>query len=355
MMAKKIVVVEDNTDVRENLAEILALDGYDVATAENGKIGVKVIEETKPDLVICDIMMPELDGYGVLHILNKKPELANIPFLFLTAKAEKADFRKGMNLGADDYLTKPFQADELLSTVETRIKLREIVDKQYAHNLEGLSNFFSDAKAQLALEDLAADREIKTFQKKEYIFRMGKRPYHLFYLLSGKVKLLEENIDGKELITQIVKPNEFIGYTALIQDEPYHLNAVALEDCEICIIPKNDFLNLIYKDANVSQKFIKMLSNQLKEKEHKLLNMAYNSVRKRVADSLVELVDKQQEDDNKNDIKITVLREDLAAMVGTAKESAIRALCDIKETGFIKIETGFIEIVDYEGLRELNW
>lgn len=351
-MAKKIVVIEDNTDVRENLAEILELDGYEVSTAENGKIGIKTVEEIHPDLILCDIMMPELDGYGVRHILNKKPELANIPFLFLTAKAEPSDFRKGMNLGADDYLTKPFQANELLNTIETRINLREIVNKQYAPNLEGLSNFFSDAKAQTALDDLATDREIKTFQKKEYIFREGKRPFHLFYLLSGSVKLVEENIDGKELITQIAKAHEFIGYTPLIQDEPYHLNAVALEDCEICIIPKEDFLNLIYKDANVSQKFIKLLSNELKEKEHKLMNMAYNSVRKRVADSLVELALKQTDQQN---LKVTVLREDLAAMVGTAKESAIRALCDIKETGFIKIEPGFIEILDLEGLKELNW
>lgn len=355
-MAKKIVIVEDNTDVRENIAEILELDGYEVLTAENGKIGVKLIEESKPDLIICDIMMPELDGYGVLHILNKKPELANIPFLFLTAKAEKSDFRKGMNLGADDYLTKPFEADQLLTTIETRIKLREIVDKQYTKDLEGLSTFFSDAKAQMALDILTAGREIKTFQKKEYIHRIDKRAYHLFYVLSGKVKLFEENIDGKELITQIVSPNQFIGYTALIQDVPYHLNAVALEECEICIIPKEDFLSLIYKDANVSQKFIKMLSNELKEKEHKLLNMAYNSVRKRVADSLVELSKEQfgQKEKGKP-IKISVLREDLAAMVGTAKESAIRALCDIKETGFINIEPGYIEILDYEELKELNW
>jgi len=354
-MTKKIVVVEDNANVRENLAEILELDGYEVATAENGKIGVKVIEETMPDLILCDIMMPELDGYGVLHIINKKPHLSNIPFLFLTAKAEKTDFRKGMNLGADDYLTKPFQADELLNIIETRIKLREIVSKQYPQNLEGLSNFFSDAKAQIALEGLATDREIKTFQKKEYIFRAGKRPFHLFYVLYGSVKLVEENIDGKELITQIVKPNQFMGYTALIQEEAYHKNAVALEDCEICIIPKDDFLNLIYKDANVSQKFIKMLSNELKEKEHKLMNMAYNSVRKRVADSLVELATKKNEAETKQDLKVTVLREDLAAMVGTAKESAIRALCDIKETGFIKIEPGYIDILDLEGLKGLNW
>ena len=111
---KKIVVVEDNLEVRENLAEILSLSGYEVHEAENGKIGVKVIMETKPDLILCDVMMPELDGFGVLKVLNHNPELMHIPFMFLTAKAEKTDFRKGMGLGADDYITKPYDDVELL-------------------------------------------------------------------------------------------------------------------------------------------------------------------------------------------------------------------------------------------------
>ena len=110
---KKILLIEDNPDVRENTSEILSLANYKVTVAENGKIGVELAQQDRPDLIICDIMMPELDGYGVLHILSKKPETANIPFIFLTAKTEKGDIRKGMNLGADDYLTKPFDDTEL--------------------------------------------------------------------------------------------------------------------------------------------------------------------------------------------------------------------------------------------------
>ena len=128
---KKILVIEDNTEVRENIEEILELSDYQVISAENGKIGVeKALKET-PDLILCDVMMPELDGFGVLHILAKKPATADIPFIFLTAKAEKSDFRKGMNLGADDYITKPFTEDELISAIESRIAkasiLKEII------------------------------------------------------------------------------------------------------------------------------------------------------------------------------------------------------------------------------------
>ena len=102
---KKILVIEDNADVRENLGELLELSNYEVLKAENGRVGATLAIKEQPDLIICDIMMPVMDGYGVLRILSKRPETSDIPFIFLSAKAEKADFRKGMNLGADDYVT----------------------------------------------------------------------------------------------------------------------------------------------------------------------------------------------------------------------------------------------------------
>ena len=119
---KKILVIEDNEEVRENLEEILELYGYDVDSAADGKIGVEKALKSPPDLILCDVMMPRLDGFGVLNILSKKSTTANVPFIFLTAKAEKTDFRRGMNLGADDYITKPFFKDELLAVIETRLK-----------------------------------------------------------------------------------------------------------------------------------------------------------------------------------------------------------------------------------------
>ncbi|MCA6407955.1 MAG: response regulator, partial [Cytophagales bacterium] len=118
----KILIIEDNLEVRENTAEILELAQYKVITAENGKTGVELAIKGKPDLIICDIMMPVLDGYGVLHMLSKNPETAAIPFIFLTAKSEKSDYRKGMELGADDYITKPFDDTQLLNAIEIRLK-----------------------------------------------------------------------------------------------------------------------------------------------------------------------------------------------------------------------------------------
>jgi len=151
---KKILLIEDNIDVRENTMEILSLAGYDVRCAPNGKIGVELAQREIPDLIVCDIMMPELDGYGVLHILGKKEETNRIPFIFLTAKTEKNDIRKGMNLGADDYLNKPFDDTELLNAIETRLHRSDILQRGYESNSDGLERFIQDARNVLKIADL---------------------------------------------------------------------------------------------------------------------------------------------------------------------------------------------------------
>ena len=163
---KKILLIEDNNELRENTAEILSLANYEVITAKNGKEGAEFAQTLLPDLVICDIMMPELDGYGVLHILSKKPETARIPFIFLTAKVEKADMRKGMSMGADDYLTKPFDDTDLLNSIEVRLRKSAMQQRIYETTAEGLNLFIKDARQVLNLKDLCKDNKIKSYKKK---------------------------------------------------------------------------------------------------------------------------------------------------------------------------------------------
>ena len=151
---KRILIIEDNTEVRENIAELLELSNYEVIEAKDGKIGVQKTLEHKPDLILCDVMMPELDGFGVLRILDKKTETADIPFIFLTAKAEKTDFRKGMNLGADDYITKPFDDVELLDAIEMRLKKSERIKTVFDGSSQGLNAFINEARGQKELEKL---------------------------------------------------------------------------------------------------------------------------------------------------------------------------------------------------------
>src|SRR4051812_43265617 len=121
----KILVIEDELSIRENMAEILEYEGYEVLTAEQGVAGVQMARDSMPDLVICDIMMPLLDGYGVLTELRSQAETATIPFIFLTARADRDAIRIGMNAGADDYLTKPCGRDEIMAAVRARMAKRE--------------------------------------------------------------------------------------------------------------------------------------------------------------------------------------------------------------------------------------
>ena len=135
----RLLIIEDNDDIRESVTEILELANFEVLSAENGKKGVELAMSHLPDLILCDIMMPELDGYGVLYLLAKKPETATIPFIFLTAKAERADMRRGMELGADDYLVKPFDDMELLTAIESRLSKRNKQQAFFSKSLHQIS------------------------------------------------------------------------------------------------------------------------------------------------------------------------------------------------------------------------
>ena len=350
-MAKTILVIDDNNDLRENTAEILDLAGYKTLTAENGKRGVEVATKEKPDVIVCDIMMPELDGYGVLHLLRKHTETQNIPFIFLTAKTERSDFRKGMEMGADDYVTKPFEDIELLNAIEVRLKKAEVLQQNYSASPQGLAQFVKDVKDTGLLKHLSDQYAVESFHKKQTLYQEGRRPRFLYYLVSGKVKAFKSHEDGKEYITDLFSAGDFIGYTALIEDKNYDDSAAILEDAEIMQIPREEFLGMIYSDINIATKFIRIVTQNVKEKEERLLNLAYSSLRKRVAKALVDIHEKFNRDGQKNLIEFS--REDIAQYVGTATESLIRTLSDFKSEGLIEIKSGKISIVHLDKLKNL--
>ncbi len=350
-----IVLIEDNTDVRENIAEILELDGYDVHSAANGKEGVRMVRDQNPDLIICDIMMPELDGYGVLHMLNRDPKTAHIPFIFLTAKADKEDFRKGMNLGADDYITKPFEELQLLDAVQMRLaKRRQFQTQDISRDADGISTFISEAKASGALQHLSEDRELRHLKRKELIYREGDRPRYLYLLQKGKIKAYRASEDGKEYITDLFKPGDFFGTSALMRETTYGDTAEVLEDADVCLIPADDFYTLIHTDKDVAHRFIQLLANHLEETELRLVRQAYDSVRKRVADGLLLLESRYQESQTKKPFSMHIMRDDLAGIVGTAKETVIRTLTDFRQEGLVEIgSSGEVIIKNREGLENI--
>ncbi|MBI3238347.1 MAG: response regulator [Flavobacteriia bacterium] len=349
---KKILLIEDNTDVRENTAEILTLAQYLVITAENGKDGVQLALKEKPDLIICDIMMPVLDGHGVLHLLSKNDATAGIPFIFLTAKADRGDVRKGMAMGADDYLIKPFDDEDLLNAIEVRLKKNEFLKIQFSQNLDGVNEFLREAKTFESLKELSEERDVRHYKKKDEIFREGSYPKGVYFVSKGKVKIFQKNDQAKELIISLHKEGDFFGFLSLLKEEEYTHSASVLEDAEIYMIPKDDFFSLIYKNTEVAKKFIEILSNNLLENEQQLVRLAYNSVRKRVAEALVKLSDTFKKEEDR--FSMNVSREDLASIVGTAKETVIRTLSDFKDDKYIEISGGTITILEYDVLASLK-
>ena len=350
-MINSILVIDDNKDIRENTAEILDLAGYKTFMAENGKSGVEIALKEKPSIIVCDIMMPELDGYGVLHLLRKNSETQHIPFIFLTAKTERSDFRKGMEMGADDYITKPFEDIELLNAVEIRLKKSAISNNIYDATTTGLTKFLKDVKNVGLIQQMSERYDVESYERKQILYHESKKPRFLYYLSKGKVKCYKTNEEGKEYIMNLHSAGDFIGYTALLEDTYYQDSAVILEDAEVIPIPREDFLQMIYSDINIATKFIHIITHNVREKEDRLLNIAYNSLRKRVATALVEIVTKFNLREQLMPIEIS--REEIAQYVGTATESLIRTLSDFKAEKLIEIKNGHIMVNNIEKLKNL--
>ncbi|MCB9256680.1 MAG: response regulator [Chitinophagales bacterium] len=352
-MAKQILVIEDNRDMLENIAEILELASYQVLMANNGKEGIRFAKEHKPDLILCDIMMPELDGYGVLKILVEHQELRYTPFIFMSAKSEKSDFREGMRLGADDYLTKPFQDIQLLEAIETRLKKgRSQGELKSDFTISTIDSLFNATKAKEDLKKIFDSCSLESFDKKTNIFNAGNLPRYVYKIESGMVKTSMFNEEGKELITGLYAKNDFVGLMDLFSNSNYLESAKFLSEGTYLRLRKEDFLQAIYSNKDLAMYIYTKLHFSLNIRKERMLHLAYDSVRKRTADALIWL----DEIYNKKGVypfKILFAREDLASMVGTAKESLIRTLSSFKEEGLIDTNTSEITIYDKEMIKNI--
>jgi CRP-like cAMP-binding protein/CheY-like chemotaxis protein len=336
---KKVLLIEDDDIVRENTAEILELANYHVETAKNGRIGIEKAKMFLPDIILCDIMMPEIDGYGVLQIHSREPIISRIPFIFITAKTEHSDVRKGMNLGADDYILKPFQESELLAAIESRLKRREAFENKKIN---------SSKNQYKSIDDLLTPDKLNSYQKDYTIYCEGNNSKYLYFILKGEVKTYKITPDGKELITAILKEGEYFGYSSFFIKSPHSEYAVCLSNSSIYKILKDDIIDLIEENPIYAFEFIAKLSENLKEFKEQLLHMAYGSVRKKTATTLLNLAKKSKIE---NEIKVS--RSDLASITGIAKETLIRTLTDFKEEKLITTSRNVVKIINSDKLKKI--
>nr|MBC7612879.1 response regulator [Pseudopedobacter sp.] len=347
-MKDRILIIEDNEDIRESTAEILDLAGYQVSVASNGKLGVEMAQKEIPSLIICDIMMPELDGYGVLYLLEKNPTTAVIPFIFLTAKAERADMRKAMEMGADDYLTKPFDDMELLNAVECRLNKKNKQQDFYTKGLRQLADFSNKEDGSNALKNLVELKKIRNVKKGQIIYYDGDATQGIYLVLSGKIKITKQSEDGREFLTEIYQTDEYFGIHDALIGRLHTENAEAMEDSSICMLHKDQVDDILNKYPSHAMQFIQLLSSSLQIKDEQLVQLAYHSVRKRLAETLIRI----KEINKKSNFKIS--REDLAAMAGMATETVSRTLSDFKEEKLIEKKGGEIQIINEDKLSKMK-
>jgi len=348
-MNEKILIIEDNDDIRESTAEILEFSGYVISQANNGKRGIELAFQQRPDLILCDIMMPELDGYGVLYMLGKNVETDSIPFIFLTAKAERIDFRKGMEMGADDYLTKPFDEIELLKAIEGRLAKEQKQRAYYSKTLQKLESLTTTSESGTAdLKALIAGRKIRQIKKGQILYYDGDQPPGIYLVLDGSIKTVKRSDDGRELMTGLFRTDDYLGVSALLLEHTFTETAEALEDSAICMLQKDSVISLLNRYPDIGSQFIKILSNDIRDKEEQLLDLAYHSVRRRVANALIRLSTHGQLAEFK------ISRDELASMAGIASETVSRTLTDFKDEGLIDKKGSMIFIQDLERLQKMK-
>lgn len=228
----------------------------------------------------------------------------------------------------------------------------DLLKQDFAAGLEGLQQLLKASDSKAALISLTEDRNINRYRKKQVIYSEGNHPSRLYYVLKGKVKAYRTNDDGKELITELFNTGDFLGYVALLEGTAYKDTTETLEDTELAVVPKEDFAELISNNSAVAQKFIQMLAKNVSAKEEQLLRLAYNSLRKKVADALL-LLEKKYRQNNEEHFVIIISREGLASIAGTATESLIRTLSDFRSEKLIDIKSGGIEILNHKKLENL--
>ena len=249
----KVLLIEDDPILRENTAELLELSDYEVITASNGKKGVKAAKAYLPNVIICDIMMPELDGYGVLQQLGTDNSTKHIPFIFLSAKTERSDIRKGMNLGADDYLTKPFEETELINAIESRLAraaiLKEIESSRPVNDDQTNLGISTIHEFKNYLDDNGEEFE---FSQGSEIYREGGNVHMVYLVLKGIVKTHKLDENGKELITGIYNADEIFGFSSLSANEIYEEFATAMEDSKLVGVSKEKLRMILLENHGLA-------------------------------------------------------------------------------------------------------
>jgi CRP-like cAMP-binding protein len=349
---KSILVVEENKSISDNLSEMLAIANYKSVAANDCQHGIELAHKYKPDLIISDMLLTGVDGLSMVHILRNDPETEMIPVIMLTATKNSHDFRQAMDAGANDCFELPYNNNELLNVIGNIFRMADVMKKHF------YTEFIKPEKAPVpvnnqTIEKLTLNINTTTYQKKTVVYKQGKRPDYVYYIVKGKVRTYKVHEEGRQLVIGLYNSGDFLGYNALFEETPYKEIAETTELSELVCIPRTDFENMVYKNQTVANKLLKMLAQNITEREQQMIGNAYNTLRKKVAGALISLETKYKSD-NGQSYCIDMSRNDIAAIAGTAAESLIRTLNEFKNEEMILIRKNHnIEIINSQKLHNL--
>lgn len=345
----RILLIEDDSSLRENTQEMLELAGHKVFSAEDGETGLQQALQNSIDLILCDIILPGINGYSVLDKISSNPRTRTIPFIFLTALSNIKDIRHGMNLGADDYLVKPFEEQDLLETINSRLaKFSVLKDREIDHarkakisinTLEDFRNYFRAHGGEIELS------------KNELLFRENQPAGYVYLLTQGIIKTLSLDEYGKELITGIYHKDDFLGIYSFNRNITYPEQALVIEPAKLLRLPLRLVQDIFRDNPQFTMEWAESLSKDVIELKDHLLQTAYASVLKKTVNTILEFSEKLHF--NKKELS-KISRGDLASVAGISKESFIRCLSTLKQDKLIEINGKNIKVLDLKGLKKIK-
>jgi CheY-like chemotaxis protein/DNA-binding transcriptional ArsR family regulator len=341
-MTGTILVIDDQREVRENIVELLEISGHRVIEAVDGIDGIRKAKAQLPDLVLCDIMMPELDGYGVAEVLGSQAETASIPLVFLTAKSDAEDFRKGLAKGAVDYITKPFESHVLIETVEMRLKKRK---QKQATNVGQLAweNWAESLRGEKPASLVGKSLKPEVAAKNEEVYMEGDYAQYLYFVREGSVRIDRMDSRGKRICLRVVRAGGFFGWAPGLNDGNHVNDATSREHTVLLRIPQSEFLKVFAEQPAMGLEVVRQQIEESRTMGRLALNMAYGSARENTAYALLKFAEKPSPDQTLEGLaptaayqKVHLSREDLACAVGMAPESISRTLAKFRDEGMIE-------------------
>ncbi|MES1224417.1 MAG: response regulator, partial [Bacteroidota bacterium] len=332
---------------------MLELEAYEVLTATNGKEGVEIAFSEVPDIIFCDIRMPDLDGYSVLYLIGKNKRTMHIPFIFLTALTERLQVKKGLGLGAAGYVKKPFTEKDLLQAMNSVTRQRTDEEAARLCTVQDITDVMIHAEligAPISVEGLAK----KIIYRHAGLFLENGQPDSVYYVVSGRVRSYLFNDNHIKFTTNLHGPGEFLGYAAILEGTVHKDNAEADEDSVLLTIPVNDFLQLINFKRSLAEQIVELLSGFDPQNVKKIMSLVYLSYRNKVVETLLEISYKTEPHKEQRDLEHEKLKRHINQYAGSINEYLHGILDELCADNLICIKEGNIVIHDEKKLMNLS-